>query len=147
MATLSADGTVAGLSIVIIYYQTVERSATGWNMVVYKFGVPYYSLSFAFSVLLMLMIVIRLILHSRNFRNVMGSQATTSGLYKTIATMLVESYALYVINFLLYIGPVAVNNPAQLIFTTVLAQTQVSGVLHFVVHQGLWASSSNDGDE
>ena len=51
---------------------------------------PYLSVSVSLNILLTLMIVIRLILHTRNVRTAMGMSGI-GGLYKTIIVMLIES--------------------------------------------------------
>ena len=93
--------------------------------VVFNFGTPFYSISLALCLLLTLMIVVRLALHSRNIRNVLGPQGGAGGLYRAIYTMLIESYALYVVNFVLFIGTWGANNGLQYTFFQVLAETQV----------------------
>ena len=91
----------------------------------------YYSISLSLNVLLTLMIIARLILHSRNIQNAMGYLNRANGLYKTVATMLVESCALYAISLLLFIVPYRVGDGAQLIFLPVLANCQVRAISHF----------------
>ena len=75
------------------------------------------------------MIVTRLVLHGRNIRAVTGSQVGISGLYKTIATMLIESSALYAVNSLVLIGLWAAGSGASGIFLPTLSQTQVRALL------------------
>lgn len=87
------------------------------------------------------MIIVRLILHNKNIQNAMGAPAATSRLYKTIVTMLVESFTLYAVTLLLYIALDATNNPALLVFAPVVTGTQVRDVfLHFP--DLLWSSSN-----
>jgi len=50
------------------------------------------------------MIVIRLVLHSRNIRTITGAPVGISGMYRTIITMLIESSALYAMGSLAVIG-------------------------------------------
>ena len=83
------------------------------------------SLSLALNVLLTSMIVVRLILYSRNVRAAMGSSSGISGLYTSIATMLVESSALFTVSSVLVIGPWAATNAIANVFVRVLAETQV----------------------
>lgn len=90
------------------------------------FGVPYYTISLSLNVIITLMIVVRLILHSKNIRRAMGTPAGTSGLYKTIVTMLVESSALYAVSYLLFIGPWGAQSSVSNAFFPILATTQVS---------------------
>ena len=91
----------------------------------YQFYTVYISLSLALNVLLTSMIVVRLILYSRNVRAAMGSQTGIGGLYKSIATMLVESSALFTVSSVLVIGPWAATNAIANVFVRVLAETQV----------------------
>ena len=70
------------------------------------------------------MIVIRLILHARDTRAVLGKTGIC-GLYKTIVTMLVESCALYAVNSLLCLGLLGAKNLALYIFSPILRQTRV----------------------
>ena len=88
----------------------------------------YLSISTSLNVLLTLMIVIRLILHTRNIRNAMGIGGI-GGLCKAISTMLIESYALYAVTLLLVIIPLAIQNYAMDIFP-ILAKTQVRAFLY-----------------
>ena len=66
--------------------------------------VLFLSISISLNILLTLMIVIRLILHSKNIRRTMVSPDGASVLYKTITTVLVESSALYAVISLLVVG-------------------------------------------
>jgi len=88
-------------------------------------GLVYFSISLSLNILLTLMIVIRLILHGRNIRAATGSPAGVSGLYKTIATMLIESSAIFAVSSLLYIGLMAAENPVMDLVSPILAETQV----------------------
>ena len=102
----------------IVYQNAVQLNNT-WA------GVPYYSVSVALNVLLTLMIVIRLILHTRNTRTALGV-AGIGRLCKVIVTMLVESCAIYAVSSLLVIGPWAAReNPIVNFFTFILPETQV----------------------
>ena len=73
---------------IILVYQSSELTAKVWS------ALPYFSISLSLNVLLTLMIVIRLILHTRNIRAAMGI-AGSGRLSKAIVTMLIESCALY----------------------------------------------------
>jgi hypothetical protein len=98
-------------------------------MLVYTiaFSIPFISISILLNVLLTLMIVIRLILHSRNVRAAMGAPAGIGGLSKAIAAMLIESSALYAVNSLLVVGPQ--STATMCIFLPILAETQVRASL------------------
>ena len=102
----------------ILIYQSSELTAKVWS------ALPYFSISLSLNVLLTLMIVIRLILHTRNIRAAMGI-AGSGRLSKAIVTMLIESCALYSVNSLLFIAPWGAHNYAESIFLPILTQTQV----------------------
>ena len=115
----------AAMGIALIYYQASQPYSTIRNSAIPDFGSPYYAISFSLNVILTLMIVIRLVLHSRNIRNAMGTADRASGLHKAIVTMLVESAVLYAVAFLIFIGTWGAGNAAQFIFLPVLAEVQV----------------------
>ena len=100
------------------YDQAVNNQSIGSDLM------SYISISVSLNILLTLMIVIRLILHTRNIRNAMGISGI-GGLCKAVATMLIESCALYAVNSLLVIIPVAADSDVMNIFFPVLAETQV----------------------
>ena len=89
------------------------------------FGVPYLLIAVSLNVLLTLMIVIRLVLHGRNVRAATGSVAGISGLYQTIATMFIESSALYAVSSLPVIGLLVARNYVSEAFLPILGETQV----------------------
>ena len=88
------------------------------------FGVSYFSISLSLSVLLTLMIVTRLILHTRRIRTAMGISGI-GGSSKAVVTMLVESYAVYAANSLLFIVLWSTTNIAGNFLFRVLSKTQV----------------------
>ena len=90
---------------------------------------PYLSTSLSLNIILTLMIVVRLILHGKNVRAAMGPPGGISGLYKTIATMLIESSALFAVSSLLVIGSLGAKSPLSGLFIPILAQTQVRDFL------------------
>jgi len=101
----------------------VERSA----YITTNFSLPFLSISLSLNVLLTLMIAIRLVLHSRGIRSILGAPlGGTSGLYKAIIAMLVESCALFAVSSLLVIGLSVSGNYASKTFLPILDETQVS---------------------
>ena len=90
-----------------------------------SFGYPFFTISFSLNVLLTLMIAIRLIMHARNIRNAMGFPSTTARVFISIFTLLIESFSLHAVSFMLYIVPWAANSPISSIFFPILVQTQV----------------------
>ena len=113
------------MGITLIYYQASQPYSSIRSSAIPDFGSPYYGISFALNALLTLMIITRLLLHSRNIRNAMGTADKASGLHKAVVTMLVESAAPYAAVFLIFIGTWSSGNAAQFIFLPVLAEAQV----------------------
>ena len=107
---------------IMLVYQTAELTGGVW------FGLPYFSISLSLNVLLTLMIVVRLILHTRSIRTSTG-KGGINGLYMVIVTMLIESSALYAVSSLLVLGPSSAGNSAANIFIPILAETQVRAFL------------------
>jgi hypothetical protein len=91
-------------------------------------GDAYYSIALSLNLLLTLMIITRLVLHSKNIRSALGAQHGVGGLYKTIIAMLVESCALYAVSFVLLVAPWASQNVIQLITFQILPELQVRSV-------------------
>ena len=113
-----------GLSIVIAQAHGWEGI---WSVILRDISLPYVSVSVSLNVLLTLMIVARLIIHGRNVRAATGSPAGISGLYKAVATMLIESSALYSMNSLVLIGLWATKSDIAGFFLPVIAEVQVRG--------------------
>lgn len=125
MVTVSVKTTNAAMGIVLIYYQVAQPDCRSWGNGTVDIGLPYFSISVALNVILTLMIVVRLVLHSRDIRDAMGPQFRAHGLYNAVISMLIESSALYAVTFVLFIGGWATSSPTQFIFFPLLAQTQV----------------------
>ena len=107
----------------MITYEALGPNGSIWN-VVYKFALSYLSISVSLNGLLTLMIVTRLVLHTRDIRASMGISGI-GGVCKATVTMLVESSALYVVNSVLVLGPWSVKNGASVLFLPILYETQV----------------------
>jgi len=123
MAMIQANVANVVMGIMMLTYQGVGFAVGSPLFPTY--GIPYLSISVSLNALLTLLIVIRLVLHSRDIRATLGAPGGFSGLYRTLATMLIESSALYTVSSLLVIGPMAANDLAVNIFYPVLAETQV----------------------
>ena len=110
---------------IMFIYQTAQPNGSVWNTDAVNFGLPYFLLSLPLNILITLMIVVRLVVHSRRTRNATGSLATISKLYRTVATMLIESSALYALSSFLVVGPLIAKSCATNMFLPILAETQV----------------------
>jgi hypothetical protein len=90
-----------------------------------NFFMPYFFISLSLNILLTLIIIARVVLHSRNLRSLTGNLAASGGLYTTIVTMLIESCALYTVTFLLFVVPWFSNNNLEATFWPALTEIQV----------------------
>jgi len=126
-------------------YQTSQPDASIWSSDAIDFGIPYFSISLGLNMILTLMIVTRLVLHSRNVRAAMGAPGGASGLYKAIVTMLIESCAIYAVNSLLFVAPWGAGSHLADLFLPVLAETQVIApflIIQRVANQSALTSNS-----
>ena len=88
----------------MVIYRTSQPGSCNRDSVLVDFGLSYLSISLSLDVLLTLMIVVRLALHVRNIRSVVGAPSGLTGLYKTVFIMLIESSAIYAASSLLFLG-------------------------------------------
>ena len=112
-----------GTGTLALIRRSLRPDSSIQKSIAFDFSVPYYSISVSLNVLLTLMIVVRLVLHSRNVGTAMGSPRGFGGLYKTIITMLVESSALYAVSSVLVVAQR--NSGIVHTFSPILCQTQV----------------------
>ena len=126
---LSSPKIAATLGIDIINVATgtllLMPSADGcilWTVDLKNISVPHYSVSISLNVLLM--IVARLVLHSRNIRTSTGV-AGIGGLCRAIITMLIESSVIYATSLLLVLLLLSTGRGGSNGFMFILAETQV----------------------
>ena len=129
---IAADVPNTAIGIVLVYQGSRPGDLIKVNAVQHEFGLTYYSISFALNVILTLMIVGRLLLLNRRIRKAMNAPVKVSGLYKTIVTTLVESYALYSVALLLFIGSFSAGDPIAGVFFPTLVEVEVRAILHFL---------------
>jgi len=110
---------------------------SSWNSVNVPI-IPLFSISVSLNVTLTLMIVLRLVLHGRCVRAATGSRAGIGGLYKTIATMFIESCALFAVSSLFAVGSFAAGSGeiSSLAFP-ILTEVQVRTSPHPQLSDGL----------
>ena len=99
-------------------YQNEKMPDKFWS------SLPYFSISLSLDILLTLMIVVRLIVYTRNTRTALGMSGI-GGLCKAIVVMFVESCALYAVNSLLVIGPLGAGNVVSTLFLVIIGEIQV----------------------
>lgn len=111
----------------VFIYQTSQPADSISSVI--SFGYPFFIISFSLNVLLTLMIVTRIFWHARQCQ-IVGLPPTDITLYTAVVTMLIESFALHSVSYLLYIVPWAANSPVSNIFP-ILVQTQVRTTFTF----------------
>jgi len=123
------------MGIVLIYFQITQPTTRRPSPLAMRFNYPFFTISPSVNIILTLMIVGRLVVHRRNLQSAMGSSArTTSGLYKAVVTILVESCALYAASFILFLVPWGLQHPITNMFFPIVAQTQVIAPL-LIIHR------------
>ena len=122
---LEVDLPDQAIGIVFVYESSRPDSIIRLSATINDFSLRYYSISFALNILLTILIIGRLFLLNRRIRKAMNAPVKLSGLYKTIVTALIESYALYTVTFLLFLGPWAAGNPIAGVFFSTLIEVQV----------------------
>lgn len=130
-ATLFTNDTSTAMGITAVY-ATLSGPTTFWSSWSYVTTVAYWVVSLLLNVLLTLMIVIKLVMHTKNIRRAMGASFEGSGLYKSIISMLIESCTLYASAFLAYIITWNIGDPntyTSSIFQLILGETQVRAAL------------------
>lgn len=131
---------------VLIYYEVTQPDDSTWDTTALNFNYPYFMIALSLNVLLTLIIVTRLLLHSREIRNATGVKTPT---ITFCATVLVESSALYAISFALFVGPWAAKSDVSEIFFPILAETQVIApfliVLRVAKQSALTSDSTSPG--
>ena len=112
--------------------RVLAEEVSRWPSYPTDFGASYFSVSFTLNILLTLMIIARLVLHSRNIRSATRTQTGAGGgVYKAIITMFVESSALNAAGFLPVIGLWVVDSSAINTFFPIIAGTQVRAASMF----------------
>lgn len=121
---------ITAMGVAFLYQFSRPNSITQNSLSIAHFGTPFISISLALNLILTLMIVVRLTWHNKNIRDAMGASPGIGGICKAVATILTESFALYAINFILYIRPYGTASIFQFLFWPILAETQVRVAFH-----------------
>jgi len=101
--------------------QSFSRNPTA----IVHFGISYFSITISLNVVLTLMIAARLFLHNRKIQKMATTSAQPGLTHMTVATMLIESCALYAAISLLYIIPFGSRAYVEYAFLPLLADVQV----------------------
>lgn len=93
-----------------------------------NFTIPYFSMSLGLNVIVCIAIASRLFYYRWRIAKSLGAAHGTQ--YTSIASMIVESSALYSAFSICFLATFAVNNPIQNLFLQVLSQIQVCLHIH-----------------
>ena len=121
-SNILANVTDKAMGISTDYEVAKPESISRDSISVLHFGISYYSITLSLNVVLTFMIAARLFLHNREIRKM---AATSSLAYTTVATMLIESCALYAATSLLYIILFGTGDYLAYTFLPLLADVQV----------------------
>lgn len=134
--------------VMFVYYESSQPATGTWSSIAINFDYPHFSISLALNVLLSLMMVTRLVLHSRKIQNTVGVSA--KAMYRTIITILAESSALYAVSYVLFIGPWGARSSVGYIFFPILAETQVIApflIILRIANRTALMSDTNDSED
>ncbi|PFH45791.1 hypothetical protein AMATHDRAFT_71080 [Amanita thiersii Skay4041] len=110
---------------------TVESSKPGlslYSSLPLVLGTSYYVVSLTINILVTIMITIRLILYRRKILDALPSEHAKH--YVSLATIIIESAALYTVFAIIFIATYAANHPVNQIFLSVASTSQeVAGYL------------------
>jgi len=102
-------------------YKWAQPIDTAWSHI--DVFTPCLSIMILLNIILTLMIVIRIVLHTRNNRGALGAPGGIGKLYKAVITMLIESCAFYAVSSLFVATQLAI--PTAWAFSPALIETQV----------------------
>jgi len=109
---------------ILLLFESGLPASNLWTRLSTDFALAYFTITLSLNVILTLLIVVRLLIHRRRVRKHLGPEHATH--YTSIASMLIESSALYSLFSLLFLVSFAVRSFAQNLFLPVLAEIQVS---------------------
>ena len=120
----------------------MQPNANLWTKTTVNFGIPYWSISASLNILVTLLIVLRLLYVRRRLSKALSSSHTRT--YISIATMLVESAALYSTTALIFIITYARNSAVQNLVLPVLGQVQAISPLLIMWRVAMGQAISQD---
>jgi hypothetical protein len=116
------------MGIAFIYQGSQPLSTPSRYIALNDYGISYYAITASLNLFLTLTIILRLVLHRSKIRNVMGATAGVGKTYTAVIVMIVESYAIYSVTFLVFLGLWGAQSPVTNAFFPILVQTQVCPV-------------------
>lgn len=108
---------------ILLVLQLALPGAAIWGASIDKFSIPYWACSIAFTLLVTLMIVARVLLMRRRIRDTMGSEYGRA--YAGIAAMLVECALLYALISSAFITLYGLRSTAFNLFVPLMIMVEV----------------------
>ena len=125
--------TDVALGITYIYLASIPIFRA--SVIATNIATSYYSICLALNITLTLMIVVRLVVHIKDIRKTIGASdgpgARLHTVASTVATMVVESYALYAIILLSWVVSWALESWVVTIFSGAVGSVQVRDIFTF----------------
>jgi hypothetical protein len=116
---------------VLIYQTSQPEKSLGNTFAGLDLGYLFYLISPSLNILLTLMIILRIILHTRTLRWALGTSSGLVEVYDDFIFVLVEPCVLYTVSFLLYVIPWGSGSFVRDIFFPTFVQVQVRISLPF----------------
>jgi len=130
-----------GSFVMGILFLLQVSSTSPWTPGTVNWTIPFLALSLSLNIIITTAIVIRVLLHRRRLRGVLGSNHGQH--YISVAAMIVESASIFSVFSLLFIIPFGLNNSLNQIFFQPLSVVQIIAMLLIIfrVAQGKgWTS-------
>ncbi|KAF7965220.1 hypothetical protein HWV62_45047 [Athelia sp. TMB] len=118
---------------VMVLYQASRPSATLWTKLAVNFGLPYFIITVSLNVTISCLISMRLLVYRYRMHQAFPGGNSTTAPYASIASLLIESSALYAISSLLFIGPYAAGSYLSKVFLPILTQVQAISPLLIIL--------------
>ncbi|KAF5378251.1 hypothetical protein D9757_009144 [Collybiopsis confluens] len=126
-------------------FQSSRPNANLWTKTTVNFGIPYFAISAALNITITFMINARLLMWRRDLKTLLGTGKRLSIPYMSIASILVESSALYTTYSILFIVPYGLGSHVSNIFLPSLIEVQVLGPLLIILRvatRRAWSSNT-----
>ena len=128
MIIFLADTAYVGFGIVYIYEDTIQLSTFFLRTLNANVDTLYVLACLTLNVTLMSMVVTRLARHNRTMRRALGPSTPAGGSYRTISTILIESFSLYTVCLLFSSVMWAYGSTDYLLISAILTAAQVCTV-------------------
>ncbi|KAL0576738.1 hypothetical protein V5O48_005244 [Marasmius crinis-equi] len=142
----SIPGLIVAASVPLGILWTLQSSHPGLSMyskLPLAFGTSYYAISLGVNIIITILITIRLLMYRRNAAGILPENHARE--YLSLATIFVESAALYSVCSILFLITYAVNNPAnQVLLSFASDAQQIAGymIIYRVASGRAWTENT-----